>query len=460
MAHTSEVPLHLIFIHVLPSKLYCKSTKNDVEFPQEINMALKRILLIGGNYSPEQTGIGKYNAEMMEWLSSKGFDCTVITTYPYYPYWKIQDPYVKKSYWFSKDKKIVPGANIPITIYRCPHYVPGKPTGFKRILSDISFFISASLKAIMLLFHKKYDCVISVVPPFQLGLLSLLFKYIRGSKVFYHIQDLQIDAAHSLGMIKSKFAVRLMYKIEKFILKKSDSVSSISEGMIKNIKEKYVREILLFPNWANTEDFYPIDDKEELKKEFGFAADDKIVLYSGAIGEKQGLEMLLRTAKDLTDTTHLKFIICGSGPYKEKLIELAETMKLKNLHFLPLQPKEKFNKFLNMADVHLVLQKSDATDLVMPSKVTNILSVGGLALITTPENNSLHAIISKHNMGILIQPENQALLTEAITDAVNRPHELLRKNARDFAETHLSMDKILSGFFKTIPTNVEAAPVY
>ena len=387
---------------------------------------------------------------MIEWLSSKGFDCGVLTTYPYYPYWKIQEPYAKKSYWFTKEKKMVPKGNTPITIYRCPHYVPATPSGFKRILSDLSFFISAFCQLIGILFTKKYDYVIAVVPPFQLGLLSLLYKAIRGAKVIYHIQDLQIDAAHALGMIKSKPIIRLMFGVEKFILKKSDYVSSISDGMIANIQAKHHREVLSFPNWANTEDFYPIPEKAELKKAFDLPPQKKVVLYSGAIGEKQGLDMLLRSAKDLMHLDDLIFIICGSGPYKEKLIELSEELGLSNILFMPLQSKDKFNSFLNMADVHLVLQKADATDLVMPSKVTNILSVGGLALITTPQNNSLHAVISKYNMGILVQPENQALLTEGIERAIREPHDVQKTNARDFAEQHLTMDKILSRYFTQV----------
>ncbi|HEX8377706.1 MAG TPA: WcaI family glycosyltransferase [Pedobacter sp.] len=412
-----------------------------------------RILLIGGNYSPEQTGIGKYNGEMMEWLSGKGFDCTVITTYPYYPFWKIQEPYVKNSGWFKKEQKRLHESDNTLTIYRCPHYVPSTPSGFKRILSDLTFFISAFIQIIPLLFHKKYDFIISVVPPFQLGLLGLFYKLFRGGKVIYHIQDLQIDAAHSLGMIKSRSLVKLMYGVERFILKNSDYVSSISDGMIKNIKAKHDREILMFPNWANTNDFYPNENKEKLKKEFGLASDKKVVLYSGAIGEKQGLDMLLYCAKDLKDNTEIQFVICGSGPYKQRLIELVKELQLSNVVFMPLQPKEKFNNFLNMADVHLVLQKADATDLVMPSKVTNILSVGGLALITTPKNNSLHSVISQHNMGILIEPENQELLTAGIQSAIINDQYNIKNNARKFAEENLKMDNILTRYFTQLTKN-------
>jgi colanic acid biosynthesis glycosyl transferase WcaI len=77
----------------------------------------ERILLIGGNYYPEPTGIGKYSGEMIDWLSVQNYECGVITTYPYYPYWKIQDPYINKSSWYrTEQRKTI--SDTPITIYR------------------------------------------------------------------------------------------------------------------------------------------------------------------------------------------------------------------------------------------------------------------------------------------------------------------------------------------------------
>ena len=129
----------------------------------------------------------------------------------------------------------------------------------------------------------------------------------------------------------------------------------------------------MFPNWSDTVFFKPLKDRITLKTDFGFANNDKIVLYSGAIGEKQGLESIIYAAETFKNQVNVKFIICGSGPYKEKLQDLTTNLNLNNVKFFPLQPYEKFNQFLNMADVHLVIQKSKASDLVMPSKLTSIL---------------------------------------------------------------------------------------
>ncbi len=379
---------------------------------------------------------------MTDWMADNGFDCTVISTYPYYPYWKVQEPYTHKHLWYSKELLATAKGNT-ITVYRCPHYVPKKPTGRRRIALDFSFSLSVFFQILRLMGSKKFDIVITVVPPMPLGLLSVLYKKMRKAKFLYHIQDLQIEAARDLQMIKSESAIRTLFRIERFILRNADTVSSISKGMIEKIQEKSKdKDVVFFPNWADLNFFYPMSNKAELKKEFGFASNDIIVLYSGSIGEKQGIEAILTAAQQYGEGS-VKFLICGSGPYKEKLHQMADDMGLSNVVFFPLQPLQKFNRFLNMADVHLIIQKANASDLVMPSKLTTILAVGGLAVITANPDSSLHNMISEQGMGILAEAETEEALVKAIAVAIHNDNTRIRTNARRYAEEFLSIDNVM-----------------
>lgn len=114
--------------------------------------------------------------------------------------------------------------------------------------------------------------------------------------------------------------------------------------------------------------------------------------------------------------------------------------------FFPLQPIEEFNSFLNAADVHLVIQKANASDLVMPSKLTTILAVGGLALITANIDSGLSALIEKYDMGLVVAAENQQALNEGITHALAQDHSLTRRHAREYAERYLSIDSVMRDF--------------
>jgi colanic acid biosynthesis glycosyl transferase WcaI len=408
-------------------------------------MGNKSILLISHNYSPEPTGIGKYNGEMMDWLATKGYDCTVITTFPYYPYWKVQVPY--RNFWYKKEVINYPQSNTSITIYRCPCYVPSNPTGKRRIVQDFSFWTSMFWRVFNFIFTKqKFDLIITVAPPFHLAYLGLMLRKKNGGKLLYHIQDMQIEAAQRLNMLLSKKLFDYIYKVERSIIMSADYLSSISAGMISKIEAKSGREVKFFPNWVDTNYFYPIIDKAQLKAKWGYDNNDIVYLYSGAIGEKQGLEGVLEAAEQLLNNNDIKFIICGSGPYKEKLIELANEKGLQNISFLPVQDKEVFNEFLNMADLHMILQKSTASDLVMPSKLTTILAVGGVCIVTAPPETSLYNMIDMYNLGYIIEPENNQLLVQTILEIKLDSLEQKKKNARAYATQYLNIDNIMNEF--------------
>lgn len=401
----------------------------------------KRILIIGINFSPELTGIGKYTGEMAAWLADNGFEVTVITAFPYYPNWKVQEPYSNRFY----KKELSHDGNLKVL--RCPMWVPAKPSGLKRIIHEATFFLSASIMLFAQLFRKKHDQVFCIAPPFHLGFLALLYKWLRGAKVNYHIQDLQIEAAKDLKVIKANWVFTLLFKMEKFILKRVSSISSISVGMNRKIQAKTGKDVILFPNWVDTVKFHPLDNRNSLKTKWQFKEDEKIVLYSGSIGEKQGLDALLDIAEEIKTENKIRIVICGTGPYKEKLQLKVKDRQLNNISFLPLQPMESFNEFLNMADVHLVLQKAEAADLVMPSKLTTILAAGGLSIATAFPGTSLYDVIYQYDMGILIEPENNTALKGAILFACSNQQDEKRKNARTYAEQFLNQDTILKRMF-------------
>lgn len=405
----------------------------------------KSVLLISGNYFPEPTGIGKYNNEMINWLADHGFICTVISTYPYYPFWQVQEPYINKRRWFSKEIKVTKEGN-KITIYRCPHYVPVNPRGKSRIFLDASFFSSVSMQLIRLT-GKKFDYIINVTPPLSLGLLAALYKKVCKAKFFYHIQDMQVDVANDLKMINSMRFLSFLFKIEKYILKQADKISTISLDMAERAKLKSHKPVYLFPNWANTKSFFPLFNKRNLKVDFGFNPDIPVVLYSGSIGEKQGLETVIEIAENFMQRNiKAQFVICGSGPYKKNLEDLAKEKQLTNLSFLPLQTSERLNEFLNMADLHLIILKANVAHHVMPSKLTTILSVGGLALITANEDSGIYKMITQNNIGLVCAAEDLYALSQTIEWALHNSYPEICDNARKYAEDFLDVDKIMQRY--------------
>jgi colanic acid biosynthesis glycosyl transferase WcaI len=193
----------------------------------------KKVILISYNYYPELTGIGKYNTEFCEYLVEKRYEVQVITGYPYYPNWELQKGY--KNNWFKKE--ILNG----VEILRCPFYIPKNPTGAKRMLLDLSFYLS-SLFCILFQIGKrnKYDLIIAISPSFLNGFNGILLKlFNKKAKLIYHVQDLQIDAAIELGIIKNKLTKKILLLLENYILTNANYVSTISVGMERKLLSKY-----------------------------------------------------------------------------------------------------------------------------------------------------------------------------------------------------------------------------
>jgi colanic acid biosynthesis glycosyl transferase WcaI len=224
--------------------------------------------------------------------------------------------------------------------------------------------------------------------------------------------------------------------------------------MAERVKLKSKKPVYIFPNWANTKIFFPLTDKAGLKEAFGFNADVPLILYSGSIGEKQGLDSVLNVAENFKQRNKkIQFVICGSGPYKTVLEELAAEKQLDNLSFLPLQPPEKLNAFLNMANLHLIMLKANVAHHVMPSKLTTILSVGGLAIITANPEAGIYKMITENNIGLVCPAENTLALAQKIETALQTDNSIICKNARKYATEFLAIDNIMQHYKEQILTD-------
>jgi colanic acid biosynthesis glycosyl transferase WcaI len=398
-----------------------------------------KILIYGINYSPELTGIGKYTGDMSEWLVQQGHEVHAVTAPPYYPAWKVRKGY---SAWQYRHE-IMAG----VKVWRCPLWVPHQLSGLKRIFHLASFAFSSLPITLWQALFWHPDIVFVVEPPFFCLPGALLAARLGRAKAWLHIQDFEIDAGFELGLVSSSEGVRnLITRIERWLMNQCDCISTISEFMLKRLVSKGVEpsRCLLFSNWVDTDAIRPIHEPNFLRTELGIAADTIVVLYSGSLGEKQGLETLIVTAGLLEAHTHLCFVICGMGDSKKRLLALAKGSP--NIRFLNLQPIEKLNALLNLANIHLLPQCADAADLVMPSKLQGMFASGRSVIATAHPSTQIAKVVEGH--GIVVPPGDVKALAEAILYLAAHPEKVARlgQAAREFAVIHWHREKILAQF--------------
>jgi len=401
-----------------------------------------KIFIYSINYAPELTGIGKYTGELAEWLYEKGASVKVVTAPPYYPHWKIGNGYSSTKYKFEKIKGV--------DVWRCPLWIPKNKTGFKRILHLLSFATSSYPIMLREVFRKP-DILIVVQPTFFCVPLSLIVAKFSGIKIWLHIQDFEIDAGFKMGFLPRKFLYSLVKHFERLIMKQFDRVSTISSKMLERLANYRIpsKKCMLFPNWVDTEIIFPSSKNNFFRKEWGVNVDTTVVLYSGNMGEKQGLELLIETAKKLLDCDNILFVLCGDGATQKRLVKMADGMK--NVRFLNVQPLEYFNQLLNSADIHLLPQRHDTEDLVMPSKLTGILASGGFVITNAKKDSELAKVVLESG-GVVCNSEDSSELSKLIKNISNNEGSNYGKKiqARSYAELNLSKEKILKNFYNEL----------
>lgn len=393
-----------------------------------------KILFYGINYAPELTGVGKYSGEMGEWLARRGHEVRVITAPPYYPEWQVRPGY---SAWRYR-REVREG----VLVWRCPLWVPRRVSAIRRLV-HLATFAASSLPILFLQSFWRPDVVFVIEPTFLCAPATCVFGVVTGTRTWLHVQDFELDAALGLEILPPVLR-RASGRIERRVMQWFDRVSSISVNMVHLLRQKGVTpsRAVLFENWVDTKTIFPMVAPSPLRRELGIPDDSIVILYSGNLGLKQGLETLLAAADRMLSHPEIRFVVCGDGAEKARLLEQWGLQP--NITWLPLQPAARLNELLNMADIHALPQSQNVADLVMPSKLTGILASGRPVIATAVPGTQVAKVVEQ--LGLVTPPGDVPALVNAIT-ALSRDSEA-RKACGEAARKHavclMEKEKILS----------------
>jgi colanic acid biosynthesis glycosyl transferase WcaI len=399
-----------------------------------------RILIYSTNFAPEPTGIGKYSGEMAAWLADHGHEVRVVAAPPYYPDWRTDRRYVwppfRREQWRGVD------------VWRAPLWVPKSPSGFTRIVHLLSFAVT-SFPVMMWQVFWRPDLVLTVAPAFLCAPAALLTARLARAKSWLHLQDFEIDMAFGLGLLKGRLLRRIVLRMERVVLQRFDTVSTISGRMIERLLTKgVVRErTRYFPNWANIPRTRHGFSKANYRAQLGIPSDAVVALFSGSLGGKQGLMVIPEAASLLRSRRNIVFVVCGDGLMKPDLEASVSGLRLPNVRFLPLQPLERLPELLGMADIHLLPQSPDAADLVLPSKLSGMLASGRPVIATSRAGTEISEIVAQ--CGLVVAPQDSAALARAISNLADdgKMRAELGRRAREFAESNFERDAVLRTLF-------------
>ncbi len=396
-----------------------------------------KILILGLNFAPELIGVGKYTSEFADWLKSRGHAVRVLTAPPYYPAWQVAPGFSPGR--FRQDRWA------GIELLRCPLWVPRTPSTLKRVLHLSSFGLSSLLPALWQAVRWRPDVVWTVEPTMFSIPSALLAARLSGALACLHVQDLEIEAALSLRMLSRSVLIRATRKAYGWLVRRFDLVSAIAQQMHWQLAQLQVpaERFCLFPNWVDTDAIRPQPEPSPMRAELGIPADAVVALYAGNMGEKQGVEGLIEVARLLRDRPLFQLVLAGNGALRPLLERLSAD--LPNVTLLPLQPAERLNDLLNLADLHLLPQRAGNGQFALPSKIGGMLASGRPVLVQAVGGELAAAA---ERCGRLLPPGDSQAMAEAIAALAADPSERQRlgAEARRYALEHLTRARILADY--------------
>jgi colanic acid biosynthesis glycosyl transferase WcaI len=402
-----------------------------------------RVLFLGINYWPEQTGNATFVVGRCEHLASQGHQVSICTAYPYYPEWRIRDDYSGR--WFSREERN------GVQIFRAPLYVPRKATALRRVLHEASFIASSSLSA----FRRRRPDILYVVSA-PLGLAASAYLLSRCWHVPYvlYVSDMQPDAAGELKMLPGP-VMRCLYGLERFAYRHAAIVATLTGGMRRRIISKGVppEKVVVFSHCAEPSLF-------DVPARGGGAAfrlthgldGQFIVLHSGNMGVKQGLEVVIDAAARTRADKSIVYLLVGDGVARPALQERARALELDNVRFLPVQPREVFRDMLGAADICVITERASVGDILFPGKTIDFLAAGRAVIGSLSASTEVGRILGDAGAGLVVPPENPDALAEAVLRLRNDDElrSRLSRQGRAYAREHWDRDRVLPYFEKTL----------
>ena len=401
-------------------------------------------LLILTQYYPPEIGAPQNRLhELAVRLKANGMEVNVLTALPNYPRMEIMNGYENQKNRYEEIDSI--------PVHRSWIYVSKSKGIFSRLLIYFSFVWSSYWKGRKM---KNYDYLLVESPPLFLGYSALRLAKKLNAKLIFNVSDLWPESAEKLGIVTNKIALKLAYKLEAKCYKKAFLITGQTQGIVDDICARFPdKKVYWLPNGVDLAFYNPSNIQVgNFRKDHGFTVQDVIFFYGGIIGYAQGLALIIKAANLLREYASIQFVIQGSGPEKESLLALKDSLSLTNVHFLEPVAKSEMPAILKSIDVALVpLKNLPLFNGAIPSKVFEALAMQ-VPLLLGVDGEARHHFIEKGKAGLFFQPENadelakQALfLTENLSKRIE-----MGVNARRYVIENFDRNKIAYDFKKQL----------
>lgn len=357
-----------------------------------------KLLVLGLNYAPEPIGIARYTSGMARMLADAGHEVHVITGFPHYPEWRIAEGYSGRR---------IEETDGAVRITRVRHPVPVNPTGPGRITMEAAFALHAATVP-----TPRPDVVIAVSP----ALLSVAAGMVRWrwrgrGALGVVVQDLYSKAITETGALGGRCA-QAVRRLELTLLACADGVAVIHHAFRRSLIHMGVErsKVTVIRNWAHTSP--AVADIAAVRTTLGWPQGETIALHAGNMGAKQGLENVVEAAR-LADERRLPvtFILMGAGNQRTHLTNMA--CGIRSIRFMEPLPDGDFETAVAAADVLVLNERPEITEMCVPSKLTSYFAAGRPVIAATKRDSPAGQEVNAARAGRVVPPGEPLMLLEA-----------------------------------------------
>lgn len=395
------------------------------------------ILLIHQAFAALDEAGGTRHAEFANYLADHGHEVTILSS-PV-SYLTGQSSQIKPR-WIEK-QAVRPG----VTLVRTYTYAALHRSFFHRVLAFFSFMVSSFWAGAGI---RKVDLVWGTSPPIFQGITAWLLARLKRVPFLFEVRDLWPEFAIAVGVLRNPILIKASLWLEKFLYTRADRVIVNSPGFTHHVSQLGARRVDLVPNGADPAMFDP-ESKGAAFRQKNKLTDQFVVLYAGAHGLSNDLNVVVECAEMLRDQPSIKVVMVGDGKEKRNLTEQAEKLHLDNILFLPPVPKTEMAQTLAAADACIaILKPLELYKTTYPNKVFDYMAAGRPVLLMI--DGVIRQVVESAGAGLFVKPGNAKDLASAIKVLASDPARTCQmgKNGRECVQQNFNRSQIAERFMK------------
>lgn len=386
------------------------------------------------NFAPEQTGIAAYTTSLARGLAKHGHRVSVLTAAPHYPAWKT----APDTEWAADE--VVEG----VAVTRLKSFVPSKPNLVSRTVFELLYGVRFLAKL-----RSDSDVVVLVSPALFASALARLGVALGGrrQRTLLWIQDRYSAGVQEMSGGFARAAGGAIRVIEAALARSCDGVVVIHDRWTPEVVRAFGLDpsrVHTIRNWTHVRPPHSVD-VAATRRSLGWDESDIVVLHSGNMGAKQGLENVIEAARfAVRRGLPVRFVLLGDGNQRSRLQELGSDCRA--LQFIAPLPQDEFLAAMTAADVLLVNELPGLQETAVPSKLTSYFATGRPVLAATDETSVTADEVRASGAGVVIPAGDPEVLTHVAMRLHSQRHAHDPKAGPAFVHRHLSEQAGIDAF--------------